>query len=309
MKVTVVIPSYNHRPYVAQAIHSVLEQSLGGVELIVIDDGSKDGSKEVITELHRHYHQAFRFVNRENRGLVATLSEGLALARGEYFCELASDDFFHVDNLSKRASYLDEHPEAVAVFTDGMHVDGAGNTLGQSFTKEKIVDLYRSDDPIPRMINNITPVFSTGLMRTQSLRECGGFDANTFRFYEDMDTPVRLSTKGRFAYLGEKLFYRRLHETNVSTVTTHIRREKILFYRKMLDYPGMENYRRLLLNRMRRGGIALGRTMLKAREINGQDYRVFSQTLRKFPYDLRLLWYGLLVRQKYHQQAPAGEAG
>ncbi|MEX1033787.1 MAG: glycosyltransferase [Cellvibrionaceae bacterium] len=303
MKVTVVIPSYNHKPYVEQAIHSVLQQSYRDVELIVIDDGSSDGSKELIAELHRQ-NPGFRFVSRENQGLVSTLRQGLEMATGDYFCELASDDFLPSDNLVKRVSFLNQHPDVVSVFTDGINVDRNGKEINL-ITKEKIKDLYRSDNPIPDIINNVTPVFSTGLIRTRALRECGGFDASTFRFYEDIDTPVRLCGMGKFGYIDECLFYRRIHSTNVSGTTTHIRREKILFYQKMLDYPGMEPYRSLLRNRMRRGGIALGRTLAKAHQINELDYQIFYQVLRKFPLDLRLRWYGFKLRQKYRQELVA----
>src|SRR5690606_31969772 len=207
MKVTVAIPSYNHKNYVGQAIRSVLSQTHSDVELIVIDDGSRDGSAEVITALHREYKGAFRFIVRENRGLVATLSQALDLAQGEYFCELASDDYLEPDNIARRVARLNARPGVVAVFTDGLNVDREGQVIGP-ITRDKIKAPYRSDHPIPEMINNITPVFATALIRTAALRNCGGFDADTCRFYEDIDTPIRLAGQGRFDYLDEKLFYR-----------------------------------------------------------------------------------------------------
>ncbi|MGQ9426561.1 glycosyltransferase [Gilvimarinus sp. F26214L] len=308
MKVTVVIPSYNHGLYVAQAIHSVMEQSMDNVELIVIDDGSTDASRDVIAALHTDYNGAFRYLARENRGLVATLQEGLDLASGEYFCELASDDYLHPENLARRTAGLDANPEAVMVFTDGLNVDKDGNVIGP-ITKERIKAVYRSANPIPQILNNNTPVFATGLVRTDALRRCGGFDADTFRYYEDIDTPIRLCRLGRFDYIDEKLFFHRLHATNVSRVTNHIRREKILFYRKMLRQPEMQAYRTLLLKRMRRSGIALARTLLKGSGINEADCRILTETVDRFPLDLRLRWYSRRVRQKNSQCVPGLEAG
>lgn len=301
MKATVVIPSFNHRPYVAEAIHSVLNQTCSGVELIVIDDGSRDGSRDHIAQLHQQHRGRFQFISRENRGLVATLQEALDLARGEYFCELASDDYLHPDNIAKRTRYLDRHPEVVAVFTDGLNVNKTGSRIGP-ITRDKIKALYRTENPIPAIINNVTPVFATGMMRTAALRACGGFDAATFRFYEDIDTPVRLASHGRFGYLDEQLFYRRIHDSNISSVTTHVRREKIFFYEKMLGDPGMKVYRTLLRNRMRRGAIALARTLNKAESIDDTDYQVLVRASACFPFDLRLHWYNFRVRQKYRQQ-------
>ena len=83
MLVSIVIPSYNHRQYVVQAIESVLDQDWPEIDLIVIDDGSKDGSSEVIQELLDR-RGGFRFVARENRGLIKTLNQGLAIRITSY---------------------------------------------------------------------------------------------------------------------------------------------------------------------------------------------------------------------------------
>lgn len=289
MLVSVVIPSYNHRDYVIQAIESVLDQSWPEVDLIVIDDGSKDGSPEVIQNLLER-RGGFRFIARENRGLLKTLNEGLAMARGEFFCELASDDFFPPDSLEKRVRFLLEHPVCVAVFGDGNIVQGDVPT-DEAFCGEKRRRMFEKDDPVPDMLNGCLPVFSTGLVRIEVLRLAGGFDEGTFRYYEDLDTPVRLALAGKLGCIEEPVIFRREHGANVSSVTSHIRGEKVLLYSKLMQNPGMTPYRRLLKVCLRRALLALGRHLNKTGGGTPRERKIFTSGWPLGWRDPRLLWY------------------
>lgn len=113
-KVSVILPSYNHEPYVESAVRSVMEQTGVDFELIVIDDGSKDRSPEILKRLSEELR--FMFIHRPNKGVVATLNEALSLARGLYVCSFSSDDIMPPDRLKNQSDFLDAHPEAVACF-------------------------------------------------------------------------------------------------------------------------------------------------------------------------------------------------
>jgi alpha-1,3-rhamnosyltransferase len=289
MLVSVVIPSYNHKDYVLQAIESALSQSWQKIDLIVIDDGSRDGSPEVI----RKYYEArgdFRFIARENRGLLKTLNEGLGLARGELFCELASDDYLPVDSVEQRVTYLQEHPECVAVFGDGYRVENEVLT-DQRFVDERRRRLFSSKDPVPEMLGGALPVFSTGLIRRQALLAIGGFDDRTFHYYEDLDTPILLSLEGRLGFVDAPLICRRQHETNVSSSPSHIRVEKVLYYQKLLSEPRMGAYRNLLKRQMRRSLLALGRHLSKVGKGTPREREVLCQGWAYAFRDPRLCWY------------------
>lgn len=108
------MPSYNHEPYVESAVRSVMEQTGVDFELIVIDDGSKDRSPEILKRLSEEL--GFMFIHRPNKGVVATLNEALSLARGLYVCSFSSDDIMPPDRLKNQSDFLDAHPEAVACF-------------------------------------------------------------------------------------------------------------------------------------------------------------------------------------------------
>ena len=113
-KVSVILPSYNHEPYVESAVRSVMEQTGVDFELIVIDDGSKDRSPEILKRLSEEL--GFTFIHRPNKGVVATLNEALSLACGLYVCSFSSDDIMPPDRLKNQSDFLDAHPEAVACF-------------------------------------------------------------------------------------------------------------------------------------------------------------------------------------------------
>jgi alpha-1,3-rhamnosyltransferase len=132
--VTIVIPSYNHARFLAQAIESVLSQTYKNIELIVIDDGSTDQSLEIINALAERY--GFITKSRENRGLSRTLNEGIELATGKYICFLASDDYYLPQRIENAALQLKKSANRVAaVYCDGFIVDDDGKKI-KSFGKQ-----------------------------------------------------------------------------------------------------------------------------------------------------------------------------
>lgn len=127
--VSVVVPCYNHENYVRECLQSIINQNYKNIELIVIDDGSKDTSVAVIEEM-RAVCQArfvrFEFISRENRGLCNTLNQALDWCKGIYVATIASDDIWMPFKIQIQTKYLEMHPEAVAVFGGIMVIDESG---------------------------------------------------------------------------------------------------------------------------------------------------------------------------------------
>lgn len=138
--VSVVIPSYNHARFITQAIESVAAQSHHDVELIVVDDGSTDGSPGVVERalktcgLHRS-----ELVVQENRGAHAGINVGLAMARGEYCQILNSDDRLHPQRLEKLLCALG--PSGELAFSSVRNIDAEGNAV---WTGHPMETWYRS---------------------------------------------------------------------------------------------------------------------------------------------------------------------
>lgn len=112
--VSVLLASYNHEKYVEAAVRSIMDQKGVDFELLVIDDGSTDSSPEILERLSKEL--AFKYRHRPNKGLVPTLNELLAEARGKYFCTFASDDIMAPGRLCAQSDFLENHPEKVACF-------------------------------------------------------------------------------------------------------------------------------------------------------------------------------------------------
>lgn len=106
MKTTVVMPVYNAQATVLRAVESLCAQRIDGMEIVVVDDGSTDGTLDLLRRL-----QGIQLLKRPHRGIVATLNDGLEAAQGEYIARMDADDDAHPDRIKKQCSYLDRHPE------------------------------------------------------------------------------------------------------------------------------------------------------------------------------------------------------
>lgn len=267
-KVTVIIPSYNHRDYVVQAIESVLHQDWLNIELIVIDNNSSDGSIDLIRQ-HNAKNPHYQFLVNEQQGLISSLNLGLELASGDYFCELASDDWLPVNSIQERVAYLAAHPNQTAVFTNAYTVD-QHTVTDRLILRDKHKAPFYKPDILPDLINCNGPFFATGLIKTSALRKAGGFNSD-LRYYEDLDTPIRIALQGPMGFLDQPLFYRRSHGSNTSTSTHHIRKEKVIFYQSLLGITGLQPYNNLIKQRLKKSISAYGKHLSQQTTVHKSD--------------------------------------
>ncbi len=112
-EITVLVPSYNHAPFVERTLRSIFAQTLPPKKLLVIDDGSKDNSVEIIKQILLDCPFKNEFIARENRSLCATLNEGFEKTEGEFFAYLGSDDLWLPEFLEKQIALLNQTNSAV----------------------------------------------------------------------------------------------------------------------------------------------------------------------------------------------------
>ena len=129
LSVSVVVPSYNHARFVEKCLRSIVKQSIQPLELLVIDDGSSDNSVRIIERTLKDCTFACDLVTCPNRGLSATLNEGLQRSRGEYFAYLGSDDLWLPQFLSARAELLSAQPNAVLAYGNAYSIDDADRII------------------------------------------------------------------------------------------------------------------------------------------------------------------------------------
>lgn len=127
-KLSVVMASYNHAAFVRQAVDSVLGQSFTDFEFVITDDGSHDGTADILRSLSDPRIRLHVFP--ENRGAVDALNDTIARSRGQYIAVLNSDDYFLPEKLARQVAYLDDNPGVGAVFGVPRVVDETGRELG-----------------------------------------------------------------------------------------------------------------------------------------------------------------------------------
>ena len=177
--VSVLLASYNHEKYVEAAVRSVMEQKGVPFELIVLDDGSKDTSPEILEKLSAELK--FRYIHRENKGVIATLNEMLELARGKYFCTFSSDDIMPPDRLKKQSDYMQSHPNAVACFgqVKPMSEDGVVEDLVDGVYMQAVPEIHFEEIFLgEKALHGCAEMFVT-----EKVRQLGGYD--TRFFFED----------------------------------------------------------------------------------------------------------------------------
>lgn len=205
--VSIVIPCYNHAQFVQETIQSIIDQDYENIELIIIDDGSKDNSVEVIQEMIPACEERFvrfEFRYRPNKGLCATLNEALEWCEGEYFSPLASDDIA----LSHKTSFLlkkHQQYDAAVVFGSArkFNIEKEGKDLLLN-CEHTLKDLM--------FIKNM-PAAPASLMRTDIIRNVGGFLEGVA--LEDLYMWLKLTSNGEKLYsFPEVVVKYRDHEAN-----------------------------------------------------------------------------------------------
>lgn len=205
-RVSVIIPTYNRKDYVQEAIDSVLAQTYTDYEIIVVDDGSTDGTGEA---LQARYGDRIRYVWQENQGESVARNRGIEMARGEYVAFLDSDDMWLPEKLEKQIAFLSENPEIKLVFSSAVMIDAGGRIIGDDSRKAT------ATPPKPLTLEELcfrTHVLSTStvLMAAALLRSIGGFDPS-LRYAEDYDLWMRLRLHTEVYMMQAPLAYQRRH--------------------------------------------------------------------------------------------------
>jgi glycosyltransferase involved in cell wall biosynthesis len=184
--VSVVIPYYNREKYIDQAVQSVLAQTLKPLEVIIVNDCSRESSRRYLDR----YAETCRIVDLDpNVGLAAARNEGIRRARGRFVAFLDDDDVWLPKKLEVQRRHMDEHPECVAV-----------HTAAWAFFLDQPDKLWSRDWPAPitlaqALTNDYCVLIPTTLIRSKAVGALGGFDSG-FRECEDRDFVIRCCAAG-----------------------------------------------------------------------------------------------------------------
>jgi len=251
--VSVLIPAYNHEKYIQDAIKAIINQTYKNIELIVIDDGSKDSTFEKILELKNECEERFSkvvFETKENEGTCTTCNKLLSKASGKYVVITASDDRYKPYAIEKQVDFLNNNNEYVLVVGDQENIDKDGKRIffdkdvkitynedsavykTTEFLQEKRKINFKSEDfgeySTFLAVGNYVP--NGCLIRKEAFDKMGGFTPDAP--LEDYYMVMQFAKYGKFKYLDEIFMSYRLHGEN-----TVIQNKKMrMMARKTLDY-------------------------------------------------------------------------
>ena len=212
--VSICIPTYNSSGYVIKTLESIRLQDYSNLEIIIIDDFSKDKTREIIYEwIIKHYDLNVLFIcNIFNHGVVETCADLLSLINGEFLQFLGADDILYKDKISKQvAEILKLGNDYALVFSDVNIINEVDEIIYNSYFEEQKIDVERVFQigiGISLLNKNFIPSPSV-LIRTSHVLDSGGINRQIS--FEDLDLYIRLSMKYKFGYIDSKLAsYRRL---------------------------------------------------------------------------------------------------
>jgi glycosyltransferase involved in cell wall biosynthesis len=228
--VSVIIPTYNHAHYLCQAVDSVLDQDFDNYEIIVVDDGSQDNTKQVVED----YGSKVRYIYQHNQGLASARNTGIRAAKGDLIALLDADDLYETNYLSTLTSILAANTHAQAVHCASRFVDGNNNPLPQ--LAGRIVppeNLYHD----LLMVNFLQPLCMMAYRRCYE--ELDYFD-KSFPGVEDWDMWLRMASKYTIISVGKVLARYRVVEKSMSTNVEIMLKNRLAVLEKNLN-KGISN--------------------------------------------------------------------
>lgn len=208
-RVSVLMPAYNAERYVSEAIESMLDQSFPDFELVVVDDGSTDGTGEIV-ERFADRDPRVRLVRcEENGGIARALNRGLDAARGEYIVRMDSDDWSYPYRLERQVAFMDANPE--------VDVSGSAIEVCDRALRPLNVRRYRTtDQELRERVFHYSPFAHPAVIyRTEAARAIGGYNP-ALSDADDYDFFLRLGRDGQFANLPDVLHRLRTRPDSVS---------------------------------------------------------------------------------------------
>ncbi|MHB9155123.1 MAG: glycosyltransferase family 2 protein [Endomicrobiales bacterium] len=279
-KVSVIIPAYNNGAYLPESIESVLRQTCRDLEILVVDDGSTDNTREVAQRYALKDPGRVRYVYQQNRGPGAARNRGIAEARGEYLAFLDADDRWLSTKLEKQAAILDSRPDTGLVYTDLLFFDNRHWIVGHA--SERKYRLPRGDITLFFFFRYFM-VTSSVMVRAAVTRAAGLFREDIF-VGEDYDYWLRVSALTKAEVIREELLAKRYRPDSLSNLDGMLnsKNDLLIFTEFLKKNPAFFRRNRRVLSRvLGKRSFTLGYFALRS------GYKAFS-----IPFLLMAMRYG-----------------
>jgi glycosyltransferase involved in cell wall biosynthesis len=226
IKVSVIIPCYNHADYLRLCLRSVFHQTFKGFEVIVVDDASTDNTPNVIKEFKDSRLCYVR--HRKNFGVSSALNTGINLSRGEFIAIIGADDLMKPDNLFVKVDILSKYPSIGLVYSNAEIIDEDGTIIGLA-KKQKSDGKLFVEKPFDRLLYGNFITASSVMVRKSCFEKVGLFDTE-LHYAEDWDMWLRLAYFYNFGYVDIPLVQYRLHLRTKSLSQQNYSENKDLAY-------------------------------------------------------------------------------
>jgi len=231
--VSVVIATYNRANFLPETIDSVLNQRFQDFELIVVDDGSTDNSREVL----RRYEPRVRYIYQENHGPSAARNLGVRHAKGAWIAIQDSDDLCAPEHLAALHGYVQSHPECGMVFGNGGYLGGKEHNRETIVPRDKSRRLARDGVRLVDHFERSIVRLQASLISKRCYDALGGHDESLW-LCMDLDLSFRLFMSYPVAYIDQVVFLYRRHPGNISRNEELRTLENIRVIEKLLkEYP------------------------------------------------------------------------
>lgn len=220
VSISVLMPVYNAERYVGKAVESILKQTFTDFEFILINDGSTDGSLQILQQ-YALQDSRIRLISRENRGLVKTLNEGLDLADAPLIARMDADDIAVSERFALQKDFMDNNPDCVCVGGRVKVIDEKGRFLIIADTKLDHEEIELS------ALQGVTPIcHPTAMLRKDKLNMVGGYQECDYPA-EDLGLFLNLSELGKLGNLKDIVLEYRIHNQSISTSKNALQIQKM----------------------------------------------------------------------------------
>ena len=228
-RVSIIIPTYNRAEFLTEALNSIMSQTYKDFELIVVDDGSSDNTKEVV----KNFDGEIKYLYRKNQGVSAARNLGINEAKGEFLSFLDSDDLWERNKLEKQIDFFDKNKEAKVCYTDEIWVR-KGKRVNQMKKHAKYSgNIFEKS--LPLCIISASSI----TIKKDVFARVGLFDESLI-VCEDYDLWLRISNEYPVYFIPEKLIIKRGgHKDQLSKKYWGMDRFRIMVLEKLLSNGGL----------------------------------------------------------------------
>lgn len=220
MLVSVIMPMRNAAPYVEEAISSVLQCNTINIELLVIDDGSTDNSREIVAGIN---DSRIRLLNGPQKGISNCLNVGIKEARGDFIMRCDADDRYPAGRIESQVAWLIDNPKAIAISGGFEMINKSGEIIATPFSKQALEIFNITEELLSSVCRTSLCTFC---IKTKAVKAMHGF-REYFETAEDIDFSLRLAEMGTIYFSPQTTYHYRIH--NESTTHTQISTTRIFF--------------------------------------------------------------------------------